>query len=244
MHSEDATLRAQPNPDLPRYRLSVVIPALNAATTLPILLPAVAKEATTVLLELVVADGGSSDQTPAVAAAYGAQVVISPRGRGLQLARGAAAASGDWLLFLHADSGLAPGWATAVATFMAAPGNRDRAGYFRFALDDPAPAARRLERAVAWRCRRFGLPYGDQGLLIGRALYEKVGGFQPLPLMEDVDLVRRIGRARLVALPVPVVTSAARFRRDGYRRRSARNLVCLGLYLLGVPPRVIAQIYS
>ena len=87
----------------------------------------------------------------------------------------------------------------------------------------PRRAARRLERLVAWRCRVLALPYGDQGLLISRALYEAVGGFRPLPLMEDVDLVRRLGRSRLPPLPVPAVTSAERWRREGWRRRSARN---------------------
>ena len=81
--------------------------------------------------------------------------------------------------------------------FLAAPEAESRAGYFDFALDDPTPAARRLERIVAWRCRVLALPYGDQGLLIARSLYDAVGGFAPLPLMEDVDLVRRLGRRRL-----------------------------------------------
>jgi hypothetical protein len=127
---------------------------------------------------------------------------------------------------------------------MAAPANAGRAAHFAFALDDPAPEARRLERLVAWRCRVLALPYGDQGLLLPRALYEATGGYRPLPLMEDVDLVRRIGRRRLAALPVAALTSAERWRRDGWRRRSARNLACLSLWFLGVPPRVIARLYS
>jgi hypothetical protein len=119
-----------------------------------------------------------------------------------------------------------------------------RAGYFRFALDDPSPVARRLERMVAWRCRALALPYGDQGLLIPRALYRAVGGFRPIPIMEDVDLVRRLGRRRLVALPAEALTSAERWRRDGWTWRSARNLVCLALWFLGVPPRLIRRLYG
>ncbi|TDH58184.1 glycosyl transferase family 2, partial [Dankookia rubra] len=165
------------------------------------------------------------------------------RGRGPQLAAGAAAARGDWLLFLHADTRLAPGWAAAVRGFMAAAGHAGRAAYFAFALDDPSPQARRLERLVAWRCRVMALPYGDQGLLLPRALYDAVGGYRPLLLMEDVDLVRRIGRRRLAALPVEALTSAERWRRDGWRRRSARNLACLSLWFMGVPPRLIARVY-
>jgi glycosyltransferase involved in cell wall biosynthesis len=166
-------------------------------------------------------------------------VVQAARGRGSQLRAGAEAVTGDWLLFVHADTRLAPGWRAAVAELAA-----DRAGYFRFRLDDGSPAARRLERRVAWRSSRFGLPYGDQGLFLSRALYEQVGGFRPLPLMEDVDLVRRIGRKRLVELPADAVTSAERWRKGGWRLRSARNLACLSLYFLGLPPRLIARLYG
>ncbi|MEE8246899.1 MAG: glycosyl transferase family 2, partial [Alphaproteobacteria bacterium] len=89
-----------------------------------------------------------------------------------------------------------------------------------------------------------GLPYGDQGLLIHRDLYSRVGGFRPLPLMEDVDIVRRIGARRLVVLEAAALTSAARYRRAGYLRRSLRNLACLGLYFLGVPPRLLVRLYG
>ena len=217
--------------------LSVVIPALNAAATLPGTLAALGGHPA----EVVVADGGSTDGTAAVAAGCGALVVQAPRGRGVQLAAGAAAARGPWLLLLHADTRLAPGWAAAVRDRL---GDASRAWHFRFALDDLAPAARRLERAVAWRCRALALPYGDQGLLVHRDLLAEAGGIRPLPLMEDVDLVRRIGRRRLGAIPVDALTSAARWRREGYLRRSARNLLCLSLWLAGVPPRIIQRVYA
>ena len=122
--------------------------------------------------------------------------------------------------------------AEVLTAFMAEPANRDRAGYGRFALDDPSPAARQLETMVAWRCHRLGLPYGDQ-LLIHRSLYQSVGGFPPFELMEDVAVVRRIGSTRLSALPMTVTTSAERYRRAGYIRRPLRNLSCLALYLIG-----------
>jgi rSAM/selenodomain-associated transferase 2 len=216
--------------------LSVVIPALNAAATLPATIAALEGAA----CETVVA---AADETTAVAArALGAAVVAdSPRGRGVQIAAGVAAARGPWLLLLHADTRLQPGWATAARAAMRDP---TRAAYFRFALDDDAPAARRLERAVAWRCRVLALPYGDQGLLIHRDLLDAVGGVRPLPLMEDVDLIRRLGRQRLRALDVAAVTSAERWRRDGYLRRSVRNLTCHTLWSLGVPPRMIAKLYA
>lgn len=194
--------------------------------------------------EIVVADGGSRDDTVAIARAAGAAVIMAERGRGSQLAAGAAAALGEWLLFLHADCRLSPGWEKVVEAFLATPDAASRAGYFAFALDDQSPAARRLERIVGWRCRVLGLPYGDQGLLIARSLYNAVGGFAALPLMEDVDLARRLGRHRLTLLDAAAVSSARRYRNGGYIRRPLRNLFCLSLYFAGVPPRRIARLYG
>ncbi len=226
-------------------RLSIVIPALDAAATLAAVLAALAEaEAAGLTCERIVVDGGSADGTAALAAALGARVLEAPPSRGGQLRAGAAVAAGDWLLFLHADTRLEPGWAAAAGRFIADESNRERAGYFRFALDDASKEARSLERLVAWRARRLGLPYGDQGLLIAQAFYERLGGFSALPLMEDVDLVRRIGRRRLMALPAAAVTSAARYRREGWRRRGLRNLACLALYFLGMPPRLIKRLYA
>jgi rSAM/selenodomain-associated transferase 2 len=222
--------------------ISVVIPTLDVAGDLPSMLDALGGDR--LIGEVIVADGGSADDTVAFACAAGARTLVAPRGRGTQLAAGAAAASGDWLLFLHADCRLAPGWQQAVEAFVAAPGAIGRAGYFAFALDDAAAAARRLERIVAWRCRALALPYGDQGLLISRALYESTGGFAAIPLMEDVDLVRRLGRFRLAVLPATACASARRYREGGYIRRPLRNLACLSLYFLGVPPHRIARLYG
>jgi rSAM/selenodomain-associated transferase 2 len=225
-----------------QIRLSVIIPTLDAVDELPATLAPLA--GAEIIGEIIVADGGSEDDTVAAARAAGALIIAAPRGRGTQLAAGAAAARGDWLLFLHADCRLAPGWETAVATFVTAASAAGRAGYFAFALDDASPAARRLERIVAWRCRVFGLPYGDQGLLIGRELYEAVGGFAALPLMEDVELVRRLGRRRVAPLGMPAYASARRYRQGGYVRRPLRNLVCLSLYYMHVPVRYIARLYA
>jgi rSAM/selenodomain-associated transferase 2 len=222
--------------------ISVVIPTLNGAVTLPQTLAAL--RGSLIVHEVIIADGGSSDETAACAGSAGARVIIAPRGRGSQLAAGAAAASGDWFLFLHADCQLEPGWQSAVEAFLRAPAAEGRAGYFDLVLDDPAPAARRLERIVAWRCRVLALPYGDQGLLIARILYDAVGGFAPLPLMEDVDLMRRLGRRRLARIGARCFASARRYRRDGYLRRPLRNLLCLSLYFAGVPPARIARLYG
>jgi rSAM/selenodomain-associated transferase 2 len=218
--------------------LSVVIPTLNAANTLPAVIEALGRRDH----EVVVVDGSSTDGTVGLARDLGARVVETPKGRGLQLARGVAEAGGDWLLLLHADTRLGAGWAGAASQFMQA--GPDRAAYFRFALDSTDKRAARLERMVAWRCRHLALPYGDQGLLISRALLDGIGGIRPLVLMEDVDLVRRLGRARLVGLDVPAYTSAERWQREGWYWRSLRNLFCLALYHAGVPPDRIAKLYA
>lgn len=224
--------------------LSIVIPTLNAARTLEATLAALAEARQAGLAyEVVVSDGGSSDATRENAARGGARIVTGAKGRGRQLASGAAAASGAWLLFLHADTRLAPGWPAAVGAFCAAPENAGRAGYFRLTLDDDSGAARRVERLVHWRCRFLALPYGDQGLLIGRATYDSVGGYRDFPLMEDVDLIRRLGRGRLASIDHCVITSAERYRRDGWWRRPLRNLACLSLYFLGVSPQRLVAFY-
>lgn len=213
-----------------------MIPALNAARRIGAVLEAVAGAG-----ERIVVDGGSTDATADLARAAGARVLSAPRGRGGQLAAGVAAARLPWLLLLHADTVLAPEWPAAAARLIAA--GPARAGYFRLRLDSPDSRARRLERAVALRCRALALPYGDQGLLIHRDLLAAAGGIRPLPLMEDVDLIRRLGRARLCALDAAAVTSAERWERDGWLRRSARNLTCLAGWFAGIPPSRLARWY-
>jgi rSAM/selenodomain-associated transferase 2 len=215
--------------------VSVVIPALNAAGTLPGCLAALRLGAG-VILEVIVVDGGSKDGT--VTCAVGANVFNAPAGRGGQMRVGIAAARGKILLLLHADTALGADWAEAVAT-----ADPEKAGYFRFRLDSPRRAARVIEWCVACRCRWFGLPYGDQGLLISKALLARVGGMPDLPLLEDVALARRL-RGRLAPLGADAVTSAARYERDGFLRRPLRNLFCLALYFAGVPPRIIRRIYG
>jgi rSAM/selenodomain-associated transferase 2 len=223
-----------------QYRVSAVIPTLDAAMELPSTLAALA--ASRLIAEVVVVDGGSRDESVGIAEQAGAIVIEAPRGRGTQLAAGAAVATGDWLLFLHADCRPLPGWDDAVRAFIA--GSPDKGGYFDLALDDEAPAARRLERMVAWRCRVLALPYGDQGLLIRRNLYDAVGGYAAIPLMEDVDIVRRLGRARLAPIGATMLASARRYRREGYWRRPLRNICCLALYFAGVSPARIVRLYG
>ena len=230
-------------------RLFPVIPTLDAAASLPFTFESLAEAAPVGLSGAwTLADAGSADATVDIARGAGCRIVAGAVGRGAQLAAGAASARalmtpGDWFLFLHADTALQPGWSLSARRFMDRSQDRDRAGYFRFALDDAGRDARRLERLVAWRCGAFALPYGDQGLLIQAAFYDRLGGFKPWPLFEDVDLVRRIGRRRLGEIPARATTSAARFRREGYWRRSTKNLALLARYFLGADPRTLARAY-
>lgn len=227
--------------------ISVVVPTLNAAETLgdslSMLVPAAIEG---LVSEVIVVDGGSSDETGAIADAMGAHFISAARGRGLQLVEGARASKGDWLLFLHADTNLQAGWDEEAFAFIrqVERGGKDFAAAFLFALDDPSPAARRLEFWVKLRCQLFRLPYGDQGLLISRQFYNELGGYKPMPLMEDVDLLRRIGRARLALLRTPAITSARRFQKNGYFIRSLRNIALLSLYFLRVPTRFLVKLYG
>lgn len=186
-------------------------------------------------------DGGSTDATHEISEALGATWTQGPPGRGTQLARGVAAASAPWLLLLHADTQLTPNWVEAAQRHI--DDHPARAGYFRLAFraDGPAPTI-----TAAWanlRSSAFGLPYGDQGLLIHRDTLAEVGGVPPLPLMEDVALARAL-KGRLSPLAATARTSAARYLSEGWMRRGGRNLWTLGRYLSGADPERLAQAYS
>lgn len=228
--------------------ISVIIPALNAAPTLPETLTALIPAAVEGFVrEVIVSDGGSKDGTERIADAAGVEFIKGPAGRGQQLQSGAARARFSWLLFLHADTVLNDGWMRDAGLFMRAVDEGKRpasAAAFRFKLDDTGSAPRILEALVRLRCGLLRLPYGDQGLLIPRSLYNEIGGYRDLSIMEDVDLIRRLGRGRVTMLDTHAVTSAERYQRDGYLARTLRNQSCLMAYFAGIPVERIARRYA
>jgi rSAM/selenodomain-associated transferase 2 len=217
--------------------ISVIIPALDEDATIEAAVASVRADAA----EVLVVDGGSRDETRLRAERAGARVLASPAGRGEQQRRGAREAAGDWLLFLHADTRLAAGWADELRAVTP----RFAGGAFRFAVDSPRPAFRLLEAGVRLRCAVFALPYGDQALFARRPAYDACGGIPPLPLMEDVAFVQKLrGLGPLAFLKTPAVTSARRWERRGLLATTARNLRCLALYAMGRAPERLAADYK
>ncbi len=226
--------------------ISVVIPTLDSAATLPRCFNGLLDAAMSGLVrEVIVVDGGSSDDTLTIADAAGAHIVKATGSRGALLALGGTVARSDWLLFLHPDTVLEPNWAHEAASFMerVLP-ESPRAAAFGFALDDFEPAARRREALVGLRCRLLGLPYGDQGLLIPARLYRKLGGYRPLAMMEDVDLIRRLGRRRLVMLRARAVTSPTQDRKNARAQQRLRHLGLLFLHAVRVPAPLMSRLFG
>lgn len=221
-------------------RLSIVIPALDEERALPLLLgdlqPLRARGA-----EIIVADGGSSDGTVAAAGALADVVLATPRGRALQLNAGAARARGELLLFLHADSRVPPECAAAIAALAAAP---PRWGFFRVRLQGASKWLGVVARCMGWRSRLSGIATGDQGLFVPRALFAAVGGYPAQPLMEDIEICRRLRRRGApLAHPALIESSGRRWDRHG---ALATILLMWRLrlrYFLGADPAALHEAY-
>lgn len=222
-----------------RASVGVVIPTLNEASTLPGILDDL--QQVELDLDIVVADGGSTDHTPAVAAERGTRVVRAESGRGRQLNAGAAALSTPWLCFLHADVRMPP---PARAAFHRAVSERVEAAVWALAIDAAETWARIMEFGARLRDRAGGLPYGDQGLLLRRALFDAAGGYPDTPIMEDVGLVRALAaRVPINRLDAPLLVSPRRWRREGPYRTWIRNALLLTAYAAGVSPERLVRWY-
>lgn len=222
--------------------ISVVIPTLNDAQHLPRALGSLVAGVGGVLKQVIVADGGSTDDTLAIADAAGCDIVKSETGRAKQLRAGADAAKGKWLLFLHADTVLATGWVEETERFINAPQSRKKAAVYKLAIDDVSAKARRAMFWARLRGRVMKLPYGDQGLLISRFFYDGLGGYPDVPTMEDVEIMRRIGGERLVQFETEIVTRAEKFSREG--SGALRNLSLMARYMMGADPVELAKAYG
>lgn len=224
-------------PALPQ--VSIIIPTLNEAATLDACLSCL----DTIPGEIIVVDGGSSDQTLSIAKNHNCRTIVTPRSRGQQLAAGACNSTKDWLLFVHADTLLEHKWDHSVSNFIDTPNNETKAAAFKYRNDLPSMWGRLLEKYVMIR-NRLGLVYGDQGLLIQRQHYRYLGGYKKIPIMEDVDLCRRIGFRNIEVIDALAITSSRRYKNLGVFLRGLRNLLCLSLYFLGLHPKFIQKLYG
>jgi rSAM/selenodomain-associated transferase 2 len=222
--------------------VTIVIPVLHDTAALTSLLPTLPVDPS---VQLVVVDGGVEHDSAGEALRarhHAVEWIQAPRGRGAQMNAGAMRARGRWLVFLHADTRLGAGWLDLLRSLDDCPSIVG--GSFRFALDSSARWARWIERGVRLRVRLFDLAYGDQALFARREVFERLGGYTELPLMEDVDFIRRLRRqGRLEHAGVPALTSARRWERDGWIRRTVENVTLVLLFLAGWSPERLARRY-
>jgi rSAM/selenodomain-associated transferase 2 len=222
--------------------VTVVIPVLDDTTALTSLLPTLPVDPS---VQVVVVDGGDGRDTASDALRERhpeIEWIRSARGRGVQMNAGAKRARGRWLVFLHADTRLGAGWLDLLRRLDNHPSIVG--GSFGFALDSTARWARWIERGVRLRVRLFDLAYGDQALFARRDVFGELGGYLELPLMEDVDFVRRLRRrGRLEHADIPALTSARRWERDGWIRRTVENIALILLFLAGWSPARLARRY-
>ncbi len=218
-------------------RLSVIIPTFNEEGTIGHTLDRIRSGTA---WEVIVVDGRSTDRTREIARAHGATVIDSPPGRGRQLAVGASIATGDTLLFLHADTSLPSGFDDYVFRALDQPGVC--AGAFRLLIDGEGRSFRLIEKIVNFRSRAHQMPYGDQAIFVRASVYHEAGGFPDLPIMEDYVLIRRLRRiGRIAMVPATVVTSARRWIKNGVWRTTLLNQACIMAYRLGVSPMRIVR---
>ncbi|MGL5058530.1 MAG: TIGR04283 family arsenosugar biosynthesis glycosyltransferase [Microcoleus sp.] len=227
-------------PENPHLKISIIIPTLNEAPRIARSI-STARNATNV--EIIVADGGSKDGTPEIAKSLGVRVISTNPGRAAQMNAGAAAAAGDILLFLHADTLLPDGFDSDARLALAKP--HTVAGAFELAIDDRSPLLRLVEIGVNWRSRLLQIPYGDQAIFLLAVTFKKIGGFPDLPLMEDFELVCRLQKCgRIEIVSQPALTSARRWQKLGVVKTTVINQMVIVAYFLGVSPDRLAFWYK
>lgn len=240
-HPEDLILWAQSQTAQAagKGKISVIIPAVNEAKDLRQILKAAQSGQPH---EIIVVDGSSADETVNVARSMDAIVLSAPRCRALQMNRGAAVATGEILLFLHADTLLPFDYAAQIPAMLGKPGVAG--GAFAFALANDFAGRRIVEWTTNWRARQWQFPYGDQALFVRRETFVQLGGFPEMPLMEDYEFVRRLRRlGRIAIAPSAAITSGRRWQRLGWVRTTLFNRAIILAYHLGVSPARLAGWY-
>jgi rSAM/selenodomain-associated transferase 2 len=221
--------------------ISVIIPALNEERHINTCIEAITTEGCA--CEIIVVDGGSSDRTREKAGSIpGVKVLRSEKGRGLQMNAGAFMAEGEVLLFLHADTVLEKGWSLSLS--VALGDSAVSGGAFTFAIDSPEIKYRLIEKWVKIRCFLFKLPYGDQAIFIRRDVFRSIGGYEEIPLMEDVNFIGRLKKVgKLVISTRRAFTSERRWLRRGLVYTALLNQCIMLLYRMGISPRRLERIY-
>ncbi|TBR17172.1 glycosyltransferase [bacterium] len=225
-------------------RISVVIPTFEEAAGIAAAVTRLRKSAPVGALEVVVADGGSRDGTLGAARCCADRVVESDRGRAVQMHAGALAARGDLLLFLHADTTLPEDWFEALLRAWSSP-TPPGATAFSLGFDSSAPVFHLIAALGNWRARFTGVPHGDQAVACLRGDYFAVGGFPPVPLMEEYFLLPLLTNRRpLRILGSPVATSTRRYEKNGPIINALRNAALIAMFKAGVPPQRLKELYS
>ncbi|TAE61572.1 MAG: glycosyltransferase [Nostocales cyanobacterium] len=220
-------------------RISVIIPTLNESDNIQSTINSTQPSTN---VEVIVVDGGSNDNTPMIAQSLGATVISSLPGRAVQMNTGVAIASGEILLFLHADTCLPPGFDTMIRAKLAEPGVI--AGAFTLKIDAPHWGLRLVEWGVKWRSRLWQMPYGDQAIFVTASAFNKIGGFPQMPIMEDFQMIRLLKPlSKITIIQVPVITSPRRWLKKGIFKTTLLNQIIVIAYLCGVSPERIRKWY-
>ena len=242
-HPEDLMIRERsqhtPSSVFNPNRISIIIPAINEANNIAKTIESIGPGDKK---EIIVVDGGSIDDTVSIAISLGARVITGTPPRSRQMNQGADQATGDVLVFLHADTRLPEKFENVIFNSFKQP--KMVAGAFELRMDSPTPGLRLIERLANWRSRYLKMPYGDQAIFLSTKLFHELGGFSDIPIMEDFELIRRLRKkGSIIILPVPVFTSARRWQNFGIVKTTVINQLVIAAYVMGIAPEKIVRWY-